>query len=159
MNTHYSNVLVPIDGSKQAEMALQKGAKITVSNKGHLDILMVLNTSQYGYSYGGLVDGDVINNLVDDSTNYLKQQLADLQKQFPELNADIHIRFGNPKTVISFEFPKDYHSDLIIMGATGMGRLQRVVEGSVTAFVNRNAACDVIVVRTDLNNKLLKSTK
>lgn len=159
MNTHYSNVLVPLDGSKQAEMALQKGAKITVTNEGHLDILMVLNTSQYGYSYGGLVDGDVINNLVDDSTAYLKQQLADLQKKYPELNADIHIRFGNPKTVISFEFPKDYHSDLIVMGATGMGRLQRVVEGSVTAFVNRNAACDVIVVRTDLNNEPIKSVK
>lgn len=159
MNTHYSNVLVPLDGSKQAEMALQKGAKITVANNAHLDILMVLNTSQYGYSYGGLVDGDVINNLVDDSTTYLKQQLADLQKKYPELNADIHIRFGNPKTVISFEFPKDYHSDLIVMGATGMGRLQRVVEGSVTAFVNRNATCDVIVVRTDLNNELIKSVK
>ncbi|MCY9806486.1 universal stress protein [Lentilactobacillus senioris] len=159
MNTHYSNVLVPLDGSKQAEMALQKGAKITVTNEGHLDILMVLNTSQYGYSYGGLVDGDVINNLVDDSTAYLKQQLADLQKKYPELNANIHIRFGNPKTVISFEFPKDYHSDLIVMGATGMGRLQRVVEGSVTAFVNRNATCDVIVVRTDLNNEPIKSVK
>lgn len=155
MTIGYSHIMVPVDGSKAAEAALNKGAKIAVSNKAHLDILMVLNTSQYGYYYGGLVDGDVINDMVDDTSDYLNELRQEVQKKYPDLNADVHIRFGNPKTVISLEFPKDHHTDLIIMGATGMGRIQRVVEGSVTAFVNRNAHCDVIVVRTDENNQPL----
>ena len=41
------------------------------------------------------------------------------------------------------------------MGASGMSRLQRAMVGSVTSFVKRNAPCDVLVVRTGVDNKQL----
>ncbi len=66
-------------------------------------------------------------------------------------NLDIHIRLGNPKTIISFDFPRDHHNDMIIIGASGLSRMQRAVMGSVTSYVKRNAPVDVLVVRTDVD--------
>ncbi|UDM32305.1 universal stress protein [Lentilactobacillus laojiaonis] len=144
--SHYQNILVPVDGSKQAEAALQRATNLALLNDGSIDILNVLSTSQYSYNYGGLIDGDVINSLVEDTTSYLNDLMKKVQAAGLK-QVSVHIRFGNPKTIISKEFTSDHHNDLIVMGATGMGKLQQVLEGSVTSFVNRNAICDVMIVK------------
>lgn len=153
MESNYKTILVPVDGSNHSEDALAKGAQFAKNNDAHLDVLHVLSTQQYGYNYGGMVDGDVINNLVEDTTDYLNKLVDRIKKESGLDDISIHIRFGNPKTVISMEFPRDHKSDLIIIGATGMSRLQRVLEGSVSSFVDRNAKCDVMVIRTNTENK------
>ncbi|MBO8441671.1 MAG: universal stress protein, partial [Firmicutes bacterium] len=43
--------------------------------------------------------------------------------------------------------------DLIMIGATGLNAVERILIGSVTEYVTRTAQCDVLVVRTDLENK------
>ncbi|KAB5915090.1 universal stress protein, partial [Bifidobacterium adolescentis] len=48
----------------------------------------------------------------------------------------------------------DNHVDLIMLGATGLNAVERLFIGSVSEYVIRNATCDVLVVRTDLENKL-----
>lgn len=144
---------MPVDGSKQSEDALLKGVQIAKTYDAQLDVLHVLSTTQYGYNYGGMIDGDVINNLVEDTNRYLDEVIAKVAQQTGFNDISKHIRFGNPKTIIAFEFPKDHKNDLIVIGATGMSRIQRVLEGSVSAFVNRNASCDVLVVRTNDRNQ------
>ena len=62
-------------------------------------------------------------------------------------DVSIHIRFGNPKRVIAREFPADHHSDLIVIGASGLSGVERLMIGSVTNYVSRTAHCDVLVVR------------
>ncbi|WP_143464497.1 universal stress protein, partial [Lactobacillus taiwanensis] len=37
--------------------------------------------------------------------------------------------------------------DLIILGATGLNAVERLLIGSITEYVTRTAACDVLVVR------------
>ncbi len=47
-----------------------------------------------------------------------------------------------------------------MIGATGLNAVERLLIGSVTEYVTRNAQCDVLVVRTDLNNQpALATTK
>lgn len=41
----------------------------------------------------------------------------------------------------------DYSVDLIIMGASGLNAVSRMVLGSNTEYVVRNAACDVFIVK------------
>ena len=63
-------------------------------------------------------------------------------------------------TVCAVDFIKDHHNDLIIMGATGMNAVERMLMGSVTAYVNQHALSDVLIVKTDLdNNKVAKPKK
>ncbi len=40
-----------------------------------------------------------------------------------------------------------------MIGATGLNAVERLLIGSVTEYVTRTADCDVLVVRTDLENK------
>ena len=48
---------------------------------------------------------------------------------------------------------KEKTADLIMIGATGLNAVERILIGSVTEFVTRTAICDVLVVRTDLDNQ------
>ena len=63
-----------------------------------------------------------------------------------------------PKNIIAKELPKEYNIDLIMLGATGLNAVERLFIGSVSESVIRNAS-DVLVVRTDLDNKLPKMKK
>ena len=149
MSQEYENILVPVDGSKQAELAFNKAVATAKRNGAHLDLLNVIDTRAMSYNFAGIA-----YQLVDKSKEYLDELLERAKNEEGFDNIDIHIRLGNPKTVVSFDFPRDHHNDLIMMGASGLSRVQRAMVGSVTSFVKRNAQVDVLVVRTDVNNKL-----
>lgn len=154
----YKNILVPVDGSKVAELALAKAVSMAQSEGAHIDLLKVIDTRAMSYNFAGMSDGSLIYQLVDKSTKYLNELLKQIKSDGFD-NIDIHIRLGNPKTVISFDFPRDHHNDMIVMGASGMSRLQRAMVGSVTSFVKRNARMDVLVVRTGLDNQPAPAAK
>jgi len=154
MLQEYSNILVPMDGSKQAEMALNKAVEVAKRNQAHIDVLSVIDPGQFGYNLAGLADGDITYQLVQDSEDYLKKAVDKIKKAGFD-DVEFHIRMGSPKPIISQDFIRDHHNDLIMMGATGLNAMERVLEGSVTTYVQRNALTDVIVVKTDLNNTQL----
>ena len=55
------------------------------------------------------------------------------------------------KSIIDWE---NNQIDLIMLGATGLNAVERLFIGSVSEYVIRNANCDVLIVRTDLDNKV-----
>lgn len=59
------------------------------------------------------------------------------------------LEMGSPKSIIAEDIPKREGIDLIVMGAKGMGAIERFFMGSVSENVIRHAACDVLVVRPD----------
>ncbi|MFD1411705.1 universal stress protein [Lapidilactobacillus gannanensis] len=149
----YHNILVPVDGSPEAELAFDKAKRIAQTNGAHLDLLTVLDTKQFVGNYGGSLTGDAIYQISEDAQNYLENLKAAAIEKSGLKDIDIHIRFGNPKVVIARDFPRDHHNDMIMIGATGLNAVERVLVGSVTEYVNRHAPCDVLIVRTDLDNK------
>ncbi|WP_125768982.1 universal stress protein [Lapidilactobacillus wuchangensis] len=149
----YHNILVPVDGSPEAELAFDKAKRIAQTNGAHLDLLTVLDTKQFVGNYGGSLTGDAIYQISEDAQNYLENLKAAAIEKSGLKDIGIHIRFGNPKVVIARDFPRDHHNDMIMIGATGLNAVERVLVGSVTEYVNRHAPCDVLIVRTDLNNK------
>lgn len=155
MLQEYTNILVPLDGSKQAEVALAKAIEVAKRNQAHVDLLSVIDPGQFGYNLAGLADGDITYQLVQDSEAYLQKTVDKIKADGFE-DIEFHIRMGSPKPIISQDFIRDHHNDLIMMGATGLNAMERVLEGSVTTFVQRNALTDVIVVKTDLQNTLLE---
>ncbi|MFD0898017.1 universal stress protein [Loigolactobacillus binensis] len=159
MLQEYRNILVPVDGSTEAELALAKAVEVAKRNDAHLDVLDVLATQQFEVSYSSFVDGDVIYKMSEDVKVYLNKLVAQIAKETGFNNLDIHIRFGNPKTVIARDFPQEHKNDLIMIGATGLNAVERMLIGSVAAYVNRSAVTDVLVVKTDRNNQLPKTDK
>ncbi|NVY96418.1 universal stress protein [Lactobacillus sp. DCY120] len=148
MMHEYQRILVPVDGSKEADLAVTRAVQIVQQNQATLDILNVLDTRQFSGSYGNLLTHDVIYRIAEDSKSYLDEmQKKALAAGLKEDQVKIHSRFGDPKTVIALDFLKDYHEDLIVIGSTGLNAVERLLVGSVSAYVTRNALTDVMVVR------------
>lgn len=150
--SQYKNILVAIDGSKATAKVLDTGIRAALDNDAHLDILTITQVDQItdGYSNAVLSDEETY-----DAVKATQGRIEDLKKKATEAgvkSVNIHIRFGNPKRVIAREFPVDHDTDLIVVGASGVSGVERFMVGSVTNYVNRNAHCDVLVVRTGDNN-------
>ena len=148
MLQQYKNILAPVDGSKATEPVLEKAIEVAKRNDTHLDILNVVEVNQSSDSYGGAVSGDVIYRLVEDVQNRLESLKQQAEKADVK-DVDIHVRFGNPKPVISREFPQDHGNELIVMGTTGLNAVERLMVGSVTNYVSRNADVDVLIVKVN----------
>ncbi|MBA1433978.1 universal stress protein [Bombilactobacillus bombi] len=156
MLQEYKRILAPVDGSDEAEIALKKATQIAIRNHATLDVLDVLDTRQFVGAYGGMLTSDVIYQITEDTQDYLSRLQKEIVKAgLPKDQVKVHIRFGDPKTVIAMDFLKDYHNDLIILGSTGLNAVERLLVGSVSSYVTRTALTDVIVVRTDLDNKTI----
>jgi nucleotide-binding universal stress UspA family protein len=75
------------------------------------------------------------------------KQVADLvEKAAPGISAKIHVREGHPLEVIRKQISES-KPDLVIMGSHGHSRLERVLLGSVTENLFREADVPVLVVR------------
>lgn len=143
-----NNILVPVDGSRATPIVLKAGIKAAISENAHLDLLQIVILNQVIDNYNqaqrqNSADATYLQvKLATERLNDLKQQALSAGVK----SCDIHIRFGSPKRVIAREFPKDHPCNLIVMGSTGMSRIERTLLGSVTSYVIRHAVSDVMVV-------------
>lgn len=153
----YHNILVGIDGSKQSEMAFDKAVEVAKQNNAKLNLISVVNGERYpntdtvGY---GFVD----QSIYEAATKRMKETLDHYKKSaesdgVKEVTSTVKI--GNAKVEVAEDFPKEHDIDLIVVGATGLNMVGRVIVGSTAAYVVRVAPCDVMVVKTDNGNKKL----
>ncbi|MCC7666077.1 universal stress protein [Liquorilactobacillus satsumensis] len=150
----YAHILVAVDGSDGAEVALNKAIESVKHSQGAtLDILRVLDLNSLEYGGAGIaLDGERIYKIEQANEDYMLKLKERLLKD-NEIEHDalrVHLRFGNPKIVI-LDFQKEYQNDLIIVGSTGKNFIERLVVGSVASYIIRNANCDVLMARTAVN--------
>lgn len=151
----YQKILVGIDGSKQADMAFGKAVETAKLNKAQLYLLSVINGEKIpsggpnGYS---LVDRSIYQPAIDTMEKRLdeykkKAQAAGITDVVTE------VKVGNAKLELAENYPKNNGIDLIVIGATGLNMIGRLIVGSTAAYTIREAPCDVTVVKTDKDNK------
>jgi nucleotide-binding universal stress UspA family protein len=145
MGFQYEHILVALDGSKEAEWALEKAIEIAKRNNAKLLLVHVIDTRSFLLidSYDPDI-ADRANKLaVDMLENYQRQALDSGVSQ-----VEYEIEYGSPKVKIPKEIAKKHQIDLIICGATGMNAVERFLIGSVSEHITRYAPCDVLVIRT-----------
>lgn len=152
----YKNVLVGIDGSKQSMMAFHKAIDLAKRNNAHLHLLSVVNGEHYPTAAGyGIIDRDMYDAAVERMKKTLSK-LVDETKKAGWDNVDSSVMVGNAKIALTDQYPKNHEVDMIVVGATGLNVIGRLIVGSTAAYVIRHAPCDVTVVKTDENNKKVK---
>ncbi|UQS83834.1 universal stress protein [Bombilactobacillus thymidiniphilus] len=150
MTQPYQNILVAVDGSYAAEVAFNKALKIAHNNQAHLHIVQVLDTRSF--QQVSSFDSQKVQQVTDKSKQNLDEyQKTALQRGIKHVSATL--KYGAPKTTIALTYPKECNIDLIIVGATGLNAVERLLIGSVTEFTIQHAACDVMVVRTKLSDE------
>ena len=151
MAQEYKRVLVAIDGSKGADEALRTAIEVTKRNDHtHLDVLRVLDLNSLEYGGAGIaLDGQKIYEIEQANEDYMLKLKDKIVAEY-DLAADrvsVHLRFGNPKAVITQDFQPEYNNDLIVVGSTGKNFVQRMIVGSVASYVIRTAKCDVLMAK------------
>lgn len=152
----YQHILVGIDGSKQSVMALDKAIDVAKRNHASIQLLSVVNGEHYPDAAGyGIIDHDVYDKAKQKMTDLLgKMSQRAKDAGVTDVKADVMV--GNVKLALTEQWPQNHDVDLLIVGATGLNVIGRMIVGSTAAYVVREAPCDVMVVKTDLDNKPYK---
>lgn len=143
------SIIVPIDFSKQSEVALKVAAKIATKHNAELYVLHMLELSPVIMSDTGYVSQEHIVHLIKigekrfvDFLNkpYLKDVMVipiiKHYKVFSEVN----------------EIVEKHKADLVVMGSHGTDGLKEIFIGSNTERVVRNSDVPVLVVKGEGTN-------
>ncbi|WP_270325157.1 universal stress protein [Weissella cibaria] len=146
VNVNYKNILVPVDGSKEAEAALGKAIQVAIRNgeDANLHILHVIDTRAFQNVT------DFKTTMVEQVAETAKKTLDAYLQQAQDAgvqNVDYTIEYGSPKDIIAHQAPEKLNADLIMIGATGLNAIERLLIGSVTEYVTRTANVDTLIVR------------
>lgn len=150
MLQQYDRILVAIDGSKEAELAFKKAVQVAVRNEATLVLTHVIDTR--AFQSVSTFDGSMAEKAREQAVNTMEEYIR-YAKNHRVANVSYLIEYGSPKVLIAKQIPEENSIDLILLGATGLNTVERIFIGSVSEYVIRHAACDVLVVRTDLENK------
>lgn len=148
MMKQYHHIQVAVDGSKEADLAFKKAVNAAKRNEAALEILHVIDTRSF--QNVSSFDSEMVEQVSSDAKEKL-QKYYNEAKNAGVKEVHFSIEFGSPKTIIAHQFPKKHQIDLIIVGATGLNAVERILIGSVTEYVTRTAECDVLVCRSKEN--------
>ena len=144
MAQRYQNVMVAIDGSKEADLAFVKGVYTALRNESKLTIAHVIDTR--ALQSVSTFDAEVYEELQVDAESLMKEY----EKRARDAGVtDIHIviEMGNPKTLLARTITDAENVDLILVGATGLNAFERLLVGSSSEYILRHAKVDLLVVR------------
>lgn len=152
MAQQYKHILVPVDGSEEAELAFKKAVAVANRNGEDTELRLLHVVDTRAFQNISSFDSSMVEQVTETAKKTLDKYI-EYAKNNGVKNVSYSIEYGAPKTIIARDVPKEMNADLIMIGATGLNAVERILIGSVTEFVTRTAICDVLVVRTDLNNK------
>jgi nucleotide-binding universal stress UspA family protein len=143
----YKKILVPLDGSKRAEMILPYVEDLASRYQATIIFLMSL---EYAFTTG--IEGAFIelskndfNRKQDEVKSYLKKIADKFTRE--KINAETRIASGPAVGAILETASKD-NVDLIAMTSHGGGALSRVFYGSVASGVLNRVDRPLLVIRT-----------
>lgn len=76
----------------------------------------------------------------------------------PELEVSVHVRFGVPSEALR-TVAADYEADMIIVGTHGRRGMEKLVLGSVSSALIRDATCPVMVARLKDHSRAPRSDR
>ncbi|MGM0238074.1 MULTISPECIES: universal stress protein [Enterococcus] len=141
MPTNYKEILVPVDGSKNSQDALEEGIKIAEMNSANLTVLFVrdkTSTSENPY------EAELAYEDLGEEEKIIMNTSNELIKNHDNTSSKILVGYTKPAII---KYAKEINSDLIIMGATGKHSFEKLLLGSVTSYVLNHSNCNVLVVK------------
>ncbi|PIC86752.1 universal stress protein UspA [Sporosarcina sp. P20a] len=141
----YMNILVAVDGSSEAKLALHKSIEmVKLEENACLHIVNIMD----------------IFSIDEDDASYLEreqQRIEDLLNSYKAIakeegidHVETHIKHGDPKVNISKQLAHELEADIIICGAQGFKNAEHYFLGSVSEAIVFTASCDVLVVRRNM---------
>lgn len=154
---HYSRILVAVDGSTSSIHATDYAISIALKNSSQLFVLYVIDAYEYSRLSSSIVLAPTFG-----SEKYLEEKneaekLMNKIKERFRLKVKDNTKFKEPKTEIVegvksvattiMEYAESENIDLIIIGSRGKTSFKKLLLGSISSNVMKNAHCAVLVIR------------
>jgi nucleotide-binding universal stress UspA family protein len=144
---HYVQVVVAYDFSPTAELALQRAIDVACRATQHVLHVIAAIDPHHGLAIKAtrhpdyLYAGQIQELLVD----HVKQVLGG-RASHGDVEFFVHARIGHPADQI-LELAREVGADLVFIGSHGLTGVERILIGSVSERVVREAHCPVMVAR------------
>lgn len=140
----FRSILVPLDGSKPSQRALEHAIYLAELCKAKIGLLHIIDLDLQVSSFEQVsLGGYIPDNIKADGRAILNEALIQVPRT---LEIEKFLEFGVPTEFI-VNFCKENSYDLIIMGSRGRGAIKQLLMGSVSSYVLYHAPCPVLVVR------------
>jgi len=139
-------ILVPIDFSPGAEIALNYAKSLAAAFGASLHVLHVMDDPLPGFKMPDHVCSipALRKQIEQETSEHLSKVLSPDERT--RFRATLSAEWGSPHASV-LAFAKDHAIDLIVMGTHGRGAIQHVLLGSVAERVVRHASCPVLTIR------------
>jgi nucleotide-binding universal stress UspA family protein len=141
-DTRFSEVLVPTDGSEQAEAAVDVGADVADTYGARLHALAVVEPMSLGLD----VRSEILADALGDAAQAAVERVAERATAAGVTDVETTVRYGYPYREV-LDYVDDNDVDLVAMGTHGRTGIARYLLGSVTEKVVRTAGVPVLTVR------------
>lgn len=146
MSITYKNILVAVDGSKEAEWAFKKAVEMAKRNHAKIVLAHIIDTRTFATV-------EAYDRTINERANeFATELLENYKREALEAGvADVSyiVDYGSPKIKIPKDIAKTAGIDCIVCGATGLNAVERFLIGSVSEHIVRYSPCDVLIVRTE----------
>ena len=146
MIKRYTHILVPLDGSELAELALEDALSLAELNQAEVTLLRVIPPMDEV-----IIAGE--HTIVLDEQREIKQEQSETylrsvcqRKECRNLKMQTAIEFG-PVGETIIDYAREHPIDLIVMATHGRSGLSRWFMGSVADKVVHGAAQPVLLIR------------
>ncbi|WP_455367238.1 universal stress protein [[Eubacterium] cellulosolvens] len=141
-------ILVPMDGSKQSEKALDFAIDVAETEKAKLYVIYVVD-KKIPDELKRAIEAANIKDIIGTYTEVASRKVLDSaikKAKNRNINIETESVVGNPAEEI-VNFAEKMKFDIVIIGSTGMGRAKQFLFGSVTEKVCHNVPCTCVIVK------------
>jgi nucleotide-binding universal stress UspA family protein len=145
------NVLVAMDGSEDSFQAVRFLQSFALPRQTKVRLLSVVERLRYPTTAPGSVQGQLVRMLKELEAERRGELDKVLERAAGQLDDKItrvtrYTPTGDPAEEI-VATAKDFDTDLVVVGARGLGGVARVLLGSVSEKVLHHARCPVLIVK------------
>jgi nucleotide-binding universal stress UspA family protein len=139
----FERILVAVDESDEAGFAVEAAAQLAESLGAEVGLVHVLDTREGIRGELGMPFDEFRESARAEARRFLERAGARIALPW---RPQFFVREGEPAREIQ-STAEEYGADLVVIGATGRGRLAEFLLGSTAEDVIRRAACPVMAVR------------
>lgn len=136
----FTRILVGLDGSEISKTAFTRALEFAKMDNAELHAIIVVTGS---HSHGAAEDA--ISSKSETEARALLDELGGVAKA-DGISYTPHLVSGVPGEMI-LKTAENIKADLVVVGSLGKTSMQRILLGSVSAYVTKNGLTNIIVIR------------
>ena len=138
-------IVVGVDGSKTAELAVRWAAVEARRRGASLELVAAweVPTSNYGFGLAPITE-DVVKGLMQAAEENLGAAIDVVRAEAGDVDVTTRVVEGQPAWAL-LDVSED--ADLLVVGSRGLGGFRELLLGSVSQQCAHHARCPVVIVR------------